>query len=269
MEKGTIELPDGGRIPYVKIGAGSQRVVVLPGAGDGLTTVVQGAGRLDWFYARRKRDFSILVLSRRDPIPEGWSMAQHAEDMFFALDRLNWGPTLLECNSAGGPVGQQMAVLRPTDVLGLILSCTLHRTAAATRDVLEKWIGMCRRGQWREMNWSSIEYTFRPQSVKMYRLARPLLALMGAPRDPERLPRILEALLPLDQRALLPEIRCPTLVIGGEEDRVVPAEVQREMAALIPGAELKLYRGYGHGNDQENPDYELQVRRFAERIKIR
>ncbi len=268
MEKGIVKLPDGGGIPYVKIGAGSRRVVVLPGAGDGLTTVVQGAGRLDWFYARRKRDFSLLVLSRRDPIPEGWSMAQHAVDMFFALDRLNWGPTLLECNSAGGPVGQQMAVLRPELIQGLVLSCTLHRASTETREVLVKWIEMARQGKWRELNWSSIEHTFRPQSVKMYRLARPLLALMRAPCDPERLPRILEALLTLDQRALLPEIRCPTLVIGGEEDRVVPAEVQKEMAALIPGAELKLYRGYGHGNDQENPDYELQVRRFAERIKI-
>ena len=55
----------------------------------------------------------------------------------------------------------------------------------------------------------------------------------------------------------------PALVIGGEDDRVIPADVQREMAALIPKRMLILYPGYGHGNDQEYPDYARQVDLFV------
>ncbi len=49
----------------------------------------------------------------------------------------------------------------------------------------------------------------------------------------------------------------------GRDDRVVPADVQREMAALIPQSQLILYPGYGHVNDQESPDYARQVNLFV------
>jgi hypothetical protein len=35
---------------------------------------------------------------------------------------------------------------------------------------------------------------------------------------------------------------------------------------LILGSQLMLYPGYGHGNDQENPDYEIQVTRFIGQV---
>jgi pimeloyl-ACP methyl ester carboxylesterase len=89
---------------------------------------------------------------------------------------------------------------------------------------------------------------------------------MGKPRSPERLERILAGILSVDNRPLLPRIALPTLVIGGEDDRLIGAQIQREMAQLIPTSRLKLYPGYGHGNDQENPDYAVQVERFAAQL---
>ncbi len=207
----------------------------------------------------------MLLLSRRQPFPEGFTMEQQAEDMLYAMEQLGWPPSVLELNSAGGPVGQWMAVKRPEQVKGLILSCTLHRTNDYTRGVLQQWKTMCEEGRWKDLNWSSIEYTFRPATVARYRLLRPLLGLIKAPSDPTRLPRIFGVLLDLDNRSILPRITCPTLVIGGADDRVVPAEIQQEMADLIPGSQILLYPGYGHGNDQENPDYEVQARAFLEK----
>ncbi|HZW03059.1 MAG TPA: alpha/beta hydrolase, partial [Anaerolineaceae bacterium] len=116
----------------------------------------------------------------------------------------------------------------------------------------------------------SVEHTFSPRTVRRYRPFRRLLeAFFRRQARPERLPRILRELLDLDQRALLGQIRCPALVIGGEDDQVIPAAIQHEMAALIPGSELILYPGYGHGNDQENPDYPRQVDRFVRAISGR
>jgi pimeloyl-ACP methyl ester carboxylesterase len=62
------------------------------------------------------------------------------------------------------------------------------------------------------------------------------------------------------------QIPCPTLVVGGADDRSVPPEVQREMAARIPGAELQQFAGFGHFNDMENPEYQPLVTRFAQQI---
>ena len=75
-------------------------------------------------------------------------------------------------------------------------------------------------------------------------------------------------LLYLDNTSILPRIVCPTLVIGGEEDRVIDASVQREMAELIPNSHLKLYPGYGHGNSFENPEYSREVERFLQGLSI-
>ena len=260
---GYLPLPDGAQLPYLALGDGPTAIAVIPGAGDGLTTVVDGALRLAWYYRRRAHRYRVLVLSRRQPIPPHFRQDQHAGDLLWALEQLQWGPTVLECNSAGGPVGQWMAVRRPDLIRGLILSSTLHRTVEHTRTVLQLWMVLAHEGRWAELNWSSIEYTFRPQTVARYRPLRPFTGLLPRPRYAERLERILEELLYLDNRPLLPGIACPTLVIGGADDRVIPADVQREMAALIPHSEIILYPGYGHGNDQENPDYERQVSRFA------
>jgi pimeloyl-ACP methyl ester carboxylesterase len=264
--KGFISTADGADIPYFMFGSGSTPVVVIPGAGDGLTTVYEGAAKLGLYYRRRARDFRLLLLSRRQPFPEGFTMEQQAEDMLYAIEKLGWPASVLELNSAGGPVGQWMAVKRPDWVKGLILSCTLHRTNEYTRGVLQMWKTMCAQRRWKDLNWSSIEHTFRPSTVAKYRLFRPILGLMKPPSDPTRLPRIFEALLDVDNRPILPRITCPALVIGGADDRVIPAEIQREMADLIPGSQIILYPGYGHGNDQENPEYEVQVRRFISKV---
>lgn len=224
------------------------------------------AWRLAWFFRRRARTQHVLVLSRRQPIPIGYTVEQHAEDYMLALVRLGQTPTVVECNSAGGPIGQWLAVKRPDLVRGLILSSTLHRTVERSRAVLLYWRQLAVEGRWAELQWSSIAYTFRPPTVRRYRPLRPWLRLISRPRDPQRLVRIFDGLVDLDNSRLLPRIACPTLVIGGADDRVVPADVQREMAGLIPGSQLMLYPGYGHGNDQENPDYAIQVTRFIGQV---
>ena len=49
-----------------------------------------------------------------------------------------------------------------------------------------------------------------------------------------------------DCRPQLSSIRCPTLVVGGLQDRVTPPELQEEIAAGIPGARLELLDRCGH-----------------------
>ena len=44
----------------------------------------------------------------------------------------------------------------------------------------------------------------------------------------------------------LREIRCPTLVLHGADDRLVPVAAGRAVAAAIPGARLEVFEGMGH-----------------------
>ena len=49
-----------------------------------------------------------------------------------------------------------------------------------------------------------------------------------------------------DLRPLLRGIACPTLVVAGEVDPVVPLAASRELAEAIPGARLRVVPGAAH-----------------------
>jgi len=56
-----------------------------------------------------------------------------------------------------------------------------------------------------------------------------------------------------DYTPLLPEIRCPTLVIVGEADAITPVLMVQAMAQQIPGARLEVIAGCGHLSTLECP----------------
>ena len=57
-----------------------------------------------------------------------------------------------------------------------------------------------------------------------------------------------------DVTGLLPGITCPTLVIVGEQDGLIPPATAQEYAALIPGAQLAVIPHAGHLSNREQPD---------------
>ena len=56
-----------------------------------------------------------------------------------------------------------------------------------------------------------------------------------------------------DATSLLPEITCPTLLLAGQYDQIVPAAEMCAMAGVIPHARLVEIRGAGHLSPLENP----------------
>lgn len=58
----------------------------------------------------------------------------------------------------------------------------------------------------------------------------------------------------VDSRPLLSTIRCPTLVLVGEQDAATPVELSREMAAGIAGARLAIVPECGHLATMEKPE---------------
>ena len=56
-----------------------------------------------------------------------------------------------------------------------------------------------------------------------------------------------------DSRPGLAAIRCPTLMLVGEQDEGTPPELAREIAAAIPGARLVIVPDSGHLSTIEQP----------------
>jgi 3-oxoadipate enol-lactonase len=56
-----------------------------------------------------------------------------------------------------------------------------------------------------------------------------------------------------DSTPLLKEIKVPTLVVVGEDDKATPVDSARKMATTIPKAELVIIPGAGHVSNIEQP----------------
>lgn len=56
-----------------------------------------------------------------------------------------------------------------------------------------------------------------------------------------------------DSLPLLERIACPTLIMCGRQDRLVPLERHEEMAARIPGSRLEIVEECGHLSTMERP----------------
>ena len=57
----------------------------------------------------------------------------------------------------------------------------------------------------------------------------------------------------IDERPGLSMVKCPTLVLTAREDRLCPVDRHREIAALVPGAELQILEGAAHLSPLEQP----------------
>ena len=70
-----------------------------------------------------------------------------------------------------------------------------------------------------------------------------------------------------DSSDLLAEIRCPTLVIAGEEDALISPQSARDYAACIPGAQFVLIPHAGHLSNLEQPQVFIQtIRQFLQTL---
>ena len=62
-----------------------------------------------------------------------------------------------------------------------------------------------------------------------------------------------------DATPVLPEIRCPTLILCGQQDGWSPPQRHRRMAEAIPGSELCLIDDCGHMSTMEQPEKVLSA----------
>ena len=188
-----------------------------------------------------------------------WNLARWGDDVRALCDALGIERPIVLGNSFGGMVAMAYATRHPDHPGKLILSSTAARMTWSRMYAKFEQLGGAEIRALAEAFWSNpTPATAGPYFVR----AMPLYQRTA--RDPDAMARTTFALEVLfhfasgEQRAmdLLPDlgkIRCPTLVLGGEEDPVCPIEDQVEIAAAIPGARLERFAGCGHGVFRDDP----------------
>ena len=252
-----------GEMDYIRFGSGKRVLLMLPGVGDGLTTVKGLAVPFALMYRALAKDFTVYVFSRRVHLPRHMTTRDMAEDVNEAMEKLGLAGAAVVGVSQGGMIAQWLALDHPDKAAKLVLTVTLRRSNDTVREAVALWSDMARRGDYKGIMLDTAERSYTPRRVRRARLTYALMGNLGKPKSFERFLIQAESCLTHDAYDELGRIACPTLVIGGTEDKIVTGAASEEIAAKIPGSELYMYDGLSHGLYEEAPDFLQRVADFC------
>lgn len=257
-----LQLADG-KMDAIRFGAGERTLVMLPGVGDGLKTVRGMALPFALLYRKLAKDFTVYVFSRRRELPRHFTTREMARDVKEGMTALGLYGAAVVGVSQGGMIAQWLAIDYPDKVGKLVLTVTLSRPNDTVRNVIARWTDMARRGDYRGIMLDTAERSYSEKRLRQARLEYKLLSSLGKPGGFDRFLTQAESCVTHDAFEELGRIGCPTLVIGGTDDRIVTGAASEEIAAGIPGSRLVLYEGLGHGLYEEAPDFLARVADFC------
>ena len=258
---GTVHLQDD-TMYYIRFGSGSKNLIMLPGLGDGLTTVKGTAFPMALMYHAFAKDYTVYMFSRRNHLPEGYTTRDMARDLKSAMDILGITKAHLVGVSMGGMIAQHFAADYPESVDKLVLAVTCAQPNPTLVESLSEWISLVKQGDHTAFMDSNVR---RIYSGAYYCKHRRLIPVMGRLTKPKSYDRFFiqayacQAHCALDR---LPAITSPALIIGGEQDRVLGGYASREIASAISGSTLKMYPEWGHGLYEEAVDFHQVILRF-------
>ena len=247
---------------YIRFGNGGRTLVMIPGVGDGLKTVKGMAVPFSVLYRTLAGDFTVYVFSRREQLLPGMTTRDMAKDLNIAMKALRLSQVCLVGVSQGGMIAQWMAIDYPERVGRLVLAVTLSRPNPTVQEVADNWIRMAEEGDYRGIMVDTAEHMYSEERLRRTRKIYELLGSAGKPKSFDRFIIQAKSCITHDAYDELPKITCPTLVIGGTDDRIVTGKASTEIAGQIRNSRLKMYYGLGHGL-YENKDFLEQVRRFG------
>lgn len=260
-KNGCLDL-DGGEMDYLCFGSGAGKLVMLPGLGDGLKTAKGMALPFALMYRSYARDYQVYVFSRREPLEEGCTTRDMARDVSAAMEQLGIGRASVIGVSQGGMIAQYLAADWPEKVEKLVLTVSAARCNETAQAVIGHWIALAEAGNYKEILVDTAEKSYTQRKLRGYRLLYPLLGSVGKPRDFSRFLIQARACLNHDAQGVLRDIRHPTLIVGGEEDRILGGAASRALAKAIPQSKLVMYPEYGHALYEEAADFNRLVLEF-------
>lgn len=184
--------------------------------------------------------------------PDGHSLARYADDLIAVLDALGVGQAVVCGLSMGGYIAFELLRRHANRVKALALVDTKPEadSAEAKRGRDELVAVAQREGPGAVVERLLPNLLARDAQSEVVTQVREMAGrwsvpgLVGALRVLRDRP---------DSTDTLRQVRVPTLVLVGGEDRIAPPDTGRAMAALIPGAQFHLVPGAGHLAPLEQP----------------
>jgi pimeloyl-ACP methyl ester carboxylesterase len=233
------------RLYYETFGEGSPLLLVSGWGSSGLSWELA-------FIDALAKTHRVIVLDNRgtgrsDKPDMEYSIPLMADDCVSVLNAVGVKKVHVLGVSMGGLIAQELALTHNDRVSSLLLCCTScgwkERITSPQRAFARLFLKPEERLRLR----MEMLYTKDFISKEWPHLKEHWKQVARYPTPMYAYRRQLEALMNYSCCDRLAEIRVPTLVMGGDADRLNPVERLKELADGIPGAELQIYPGLGHG----------------------
>jgi pimeloyl-ACP methyl ester carboxylesterase len=186
-------------------------------------------------------------VGRSDTPPGPYPIKQMARDAAAVISAAGVEKTHVIGASMGGMIAQELALMYPERVQSLLLGCTSHG------GILARWPKFIRpRGPVRlsELNRRERELALIPllyaESTPLERIHEDLDVHCSCAVTSRGFLNQFAGILLWTSYRRLPRIRVPTLVVHGDEDRLVRPANGKVVASRIPGAKFRLIPKAGH-----------------------
>lgn len=259
-----------------RVTAGSLELEVeVSGKGEPLLLIMGlGMDKRGWllqipFFANSFKTiaFDNRGVGKSDVPPGPYTTAEMADDAASLLQALDIPRAHVVGISMGGMIAQQLALRHPELVEKLVLVCTYcavdEAVARVSRQLTEKILGAGK--SWEDADPSALslekilyammDVVFTPQFLTQN---RPLIEgfyqeILNEKPSLEGFFYQLAATQAHNTCDQLSAIRQPTLILHGREDALIPCSAAQVLHEKIPGSELTLLEGTGHGLNFEKP----------------
>lgn len=252
---------------YIEFGTGKKPLIILQGLNDGLLPVrgkIQ-AILLALDYKRFARDFKVYMFSRKKHLENDCSTRSMARDLAKAMKMLNITKAAVMGVSQGGMIAQYLAIDYPDLVEKLVLVVTLSSQNETVQNTVKNWIELAQQGNHKQLMIDTAERSYSEAYLRKYRLIYPLLGRVGKPKSYDRFIAQANSCINHASYGELNRIVCPTLVIGGGQDKIVGTSSAAKLAEKINNSELVIYEAFGHALYVEAKDFKDRVLHFLTR----
>ncbi|MEV8594600.1 alpha/beta fold hydrolase [Streptomyces sp. NPDC052012] len=260
VEEGTLKHG----LPYRALGTGDEPLVVLRWFTDNHTNPEGWERTVELKQlAPLAERYRVHAVNRAPGMADGTTMAQIAEQHAEALADRFGGPVHILGTSSGGSVAMQLAADHPQVFRRMVLAMAGHTMGDEARAAQLKYAQASEAGRRALHHTARISF----KSAALARVAAPLMWLADPfvrPKDPSDMVAFVRAEAAFDVRDRLAEIRVPTLVIAGGQDRACPPEVCRRTVEGMPDAQLVVYEKAGHIGTFNNPRFPRDVLSFLD-----
>lgn len=241
------------RIAYATFGDGPVDLVFVPGWVSHLENWWE-ANASARFFGRIASFSRLIMFDKRgtglsDPVTGVATLEERSDDVRAVMEAAGSSSAFVCGLSEGGPMSVLFAAAYPDRVRGLILIGSWVRALAA-----DDWPFGWSPERAQELldgidqNWGQgvLIELFMPTFVGDARAERAWARYQRMGASPRMARALAVALAQIDVRAILPQVRVPSLVIHRSDDRVVPAGNGRFAAEHIQGARLLEQAGVDH-----------------------